>query len=76
LQASKINNENYLVISSDRYRSQQQNKEDCTSKLYDMLVLAGALPEGTSEAQKLRVIQLYVSIVFMVSLIQYKRKQY
>lgn len=49
LNSSKINNKDELIISSDSYRTQIQNREDVQNKLYDLICSASYVPEETDE---------------------------
>ncbi|TPX43353.1 hypothetical protein SeMB42_g04759 [Synchytrium endobioticum] len=57
---SKTNRQGDLIITSNRYRTQNQNLEDCIDKLHGSIVdgLNADLPGETSEATKTRVKKL------------------
>ncbi|KAH9251690.1 hypothetical protein BSLG_004076 [Batrachochytrium salamandrivorans] len=59
--ASKINKRGELVITSDRFRTQQQNYEDCFNKLYSIVVEASQVADGPSMNTIRRVEHLKVA---------------
>lgn len=46
---NKINTSNEFIITSERYRTQQQNYNDCVEKLYDMIKDCSYLPNELTE---------------------------
>jgi ribosome-associated protein len=44
-QRNRITTEGDLIITSQRYRDQEQNKEDCLEKLQDMILRASLIPK-------------------------------
>ncbi|ORZ33389.1 hypothetical protein BCR44DRAFT_1371949, partial [Catenaria anguillulae PL171] len=54
-QASKINKAGDLLVSSDKFRTQRQNIDECIDKLYAMIVEAGYIPRETSAQQRKKV---------------------
>ncbi|TPX34401.1 hypothetical protein SmJEL517_g02974 [Synchytrium microbalum] len=55
LNSSRINKQGEFVITSDRYRTQHKNLEDCIDKLYGTIVEASVLPAETSPETRQRV---------------------
>src|SRR5205085_5649417 len=45
LQRRRVTNEGVLVLSSQRYRDQDRNRQDCLEKLRAMIVQAATVPK-------------------------------
>src|SRR6266542_405572 len=45
LQRRRITNEGVLVLSSQRYRDQDRNRQDCLEKLREMILQAAMVPK-------------------------------
>ena len=50
-----INTQNEFVITSEVYRTQKQNIEDCVNKIYECIREAAKVPAATTEEQKKKV---------------------
>lgn len=48
-----------FITTSERFRSQLQNKNDCFVKLYELIVLAAWLPERPTKIQTDKIHELY-----------------
>ncbi|KAI9218950.1 hypothetical protein BC828DRAFT_387284 [Blastocladiella britannica] len=59
-QATRINKDGDLLIASDRFRTQRQNRDDCVDKLFDYIKVAGFVARETTAEQRKRVASLYV----------------
>lgn len=55
---SRINSRDEFHLSSDRYRTQKQNLDDCVTKLESWIKEAGKIPNAPSEEQRQRVADL------------------
>jgi hypothetical protein len=47
-------------MTSDKFRSQAKNVEDCFDKLYEIIIKAAEIPKAPSEETLKRIEQLYV----------------
>jgi protein subunit release factor B len=54
-QSLRINKKNEFCISSDRYRTQHANLEDCLDKVFELIMESTVVANDTSEVTKLRV---------------------
>ena len=52
---NRINKDDELIIQSDRFRTQLQNKQDCIDLLFDMIKKCLIVPKETSEETRQRV---------------------
>jgi peptidyl-tRNA hydrolase ICT1 len=55
---SKINKRDEFLVQSDRFRTQQQNFQDCINKIYESIDSAIIVPNETSQDTKDRVKEL------------------
>ncbi len=53
-QANRITAEGELVLTSQRYRDQERNRQDCLDKLREMIVQAAARPKARRKTKPTR----------------------
>jgi ribosome-associated protein len=53
-QRGRITTEGVLVLSSQRYRDQERNRQDCLDKLRDMVLGAATMPKRRRPTKKTR----------------------
>ena len=54
LQANRITAEGDLVLTSQRFRDQERNKQDCLDKLRELLVQAATVPKARKKTKPSR----------------------
>lgn len=54
LQRRRITNEDELIVTSQRWRDQDRNRQDCLDKLREMLLEAAAVPRPRKPTKKTR----------------------